>query len=107
MGVNQLLWHNDLSNAQMSATVIATLEKEMKGQELLKYRDAIRGCSRSLFKFYIDRMACTCLEERYKQLKTTQPKTGLCDHCEKRTERSKLFSCSQCNKVDTALESVN
>ena len=99
MGVNNLLFHDDPGNSQISASAIAELEEEMKGQNLLKYRDAIGGCSRSLFKFYMKRMSCTCLNEKYTKLKATQPKTGQCYYCDKRTDRSKLFACSQCNTV--------
>ena len=99
IGANSLISNCDLWTARISATVIATLEGEKKGQDLLKYGDVIGGCSRSLFKFYIDRIVCTCLDEKYKNLKAEKPKTGLCQHCVRRTERSKLFVCSQCNEA--------
>ncbi|KAL7546077.1 hypothetical protein ACHAWF_009418 [Thalassiosira exigua] len=95
-----LLPDSEFEEAHMAARVISTLETDTKTQhtqEKLKIRDALGGCTRSLYKFFIERMTCSCLDETYSKLKSERPKTGLCDHCKKRSERSNLFACSKCN----------
>jgi len=65
---------------------------------LLKYWDLVRGCKRSLVKFYRKRTPCHCLDETHAELKP-QPKTGVCRHCARRFERGLLKECSICNCV--------
>jgi len=104
IGVDTLLGEGDLEHAKLVALAISFLEDYIKqphdhSQGKLKYRDAVDGCMRSLFKFYIQRTSCSCLDEKYLQLKTEEPKTGICDGCGKRSERSNLFACSRCYEV--------
>ena len=63
----------------------------------MKFRDAVEGCERSLLRFYSKHVPCSCLDERYKALKS-QPKTGICVHCEQRKERSSLMVCTGCER---------
>lgn len=62
---------------------------------VMKVKDALEGCERSLAKFYSKRTPCSCLDEKCSELKK-EPKTGMCDHCKQRTLLDTLSICSRC-----------
>ena len=58
-------------------------------------RDLDEGGQRTVTRFINKRIECDCLKEKYDQSKKL-PKLGLCQHCWKQVERSKLFACIGC-----------
>ena len=64
-------------------------------KERLKLVDIIDGCHKSVIQFYADRTKCSCLDEKYHAIQS-MAKTGVCQFCRQRKERSKLLMCSAC-----------
>ena len=62
-----------------------------------KIRD-ISGSSnlRDALKFYRKRVICKCLKDMHLEARKTQPKTGMCYHCNETKERALLMVCSRC-----------
>ena len=51
---------------------------------------------RDALKFYSKRLACSCLQEKYKLARRSLPKLGMCEHCEKFMQREHLMTCGRC-----------
>ena len=51
------------------------------------------GNQRDVLKFYSKRISCSCLKQRYKWARSRLPKTGKCDGCGKKCDRSSLLLC--------------
>lgn len=62
---------------------------------IVKHRNLMLGCKRSLVKFYRKRTTCSCLDKMYTKLKP-QSKTGMCRYCAQRVEHRALIECSIC-----------
>mmetsp|Transcript_36948 Transcript_36948/g.66458 ORF Transcript_36948/g.66458 Transcript_36948/m.66458 type:complete len:257 (-) Transcript_36948:74-844(-) len=58
-------------------------------------RDLVQGGERETTRFFSKRIDCSCLKEKYKQVKH-QPKLGMCSHCEQTKERRKFLVCTGC-----------
>ena len=58
-------------------------------------RDLAEGGDRDIVRFFSKRITCSCLKEKYKQLKS-EPKLGSCTNCKQRKERRKLMVCALC-----------
>lgn len=87
---------------EMAATISTVLLKT----ELLeadtsdftvKMRNLAEGTERDTVSFFAKRIPCKCLKAMYRQIKS-EPKLGLCIHCEERKERCELMVCSLCMK---------
>ena len=64
-----------------------------------KVRDIFNSGScvgRDVLKFYRKRTACSCLKKMHLEARKTQPKTGLCSHCNVVKRRALLMVCSRC-----------
>ena len=71
---------------------------ERDAKAWLKNLDIMNGCNRSLVKFYVNQTPCNCLDEFYTVMKKT-PKMGQCVNCHEMKERSKLYICTGCERV--------
>jgi len=60
-------------------------------------RNLAEGNKRDTVSFFAKRIPCKCLKAMYRQIKS-EPKLGLCIHCEERKERRELMVCSLCRK---------
>lgn len=77
--------------------------ESMKGgvigaKESLNYIDMLDGCRMSLMKFFVKRSPCSCLKEKYAEMKMHQSKTGVCGHCKGRFQRKDLLVCTRCER---------
>ena len=66
------------------------------GKNHMKVVDIALGCERSVTQFFRKRISCSCLDKRYAAVKS-KPKSGLCDNCKQRKERTSLYVCSGCS----------
>lgn len=55
----------------------------------------LTSSNRSIIRFYISRIKCSCLDERYAKVQSL-PKMCVCSMCTKQIETSKLFLCGGC-----------
>jgi len=65
----------------------------------LRNMDIISGCTRSLVKYFVKQTPCNCLDELYAEIKSTTPKMGKCWGCKQKKERSELFICTGCERM--------
>jgi len=65
----------------------------------LRNLDILGGCQRSLVKHFVNSSSCNCLDEIYSQMKSTTPKMGHCFRCKQTKERSELFICTGCERM--------
>ena len=65
----------------------------------LRNLDITNGCERSLVKFFVNQIPCNCLDELYAQLKSRTKKMGMCSNCRQMKERSSLFICTGCERI--------
>ncbi len=76
------------------------LHKTRAVPNLTKVIELYSANDHTLVSYYRNRIPCTCLDEKYKEVKSIK-KMGRCHnpHCSHRkgnVERSKMFSCTQC-----------
>ena len=67
---------------------------------LIKLLELLSADDHTLVSFYRKRVPCSCLDKKYKEVKSVK-KMGVCCNktCslpERKVERSKMFSCTQC-----------
>jgi len=55
----------------------------------------LTSSNRSIIRFYISRIKCSCLDERYAKAQSL-PKMSVCSMCTKQIETSKLYLCGGC-----------
>ena len=55
----------------------------------------LRSSNRSIIRFFINRIKCSCLDERYAKVQSL-PKMSVCSRCAKQVETSKLYLCGGC-----------
>ena len=65
----------------------------------LRNVDIMNGCQRSLVKYFMKQIPCNCLNDLYAKVKSKMPKMGKCPNCKQRKERSELFICTGCERV--------
>jgi len=53
------------------------------------------GITRELLKFFRKRITCKCLKKMHLEARKTQPKLGVCFHCNQVKERALLMVCSR------------
>ena len=68
-------------------------------KKMLKNMDILNGCQHSLVKFFVNQIPCKCLDELYTQIKSTKPKLGSCKNCQQRKERTSMYTCTGCERV--------
>lgn len=61
-----------------------------------KVRDLLCGGERALTKFFRKRITCSCLDDKYVEVKPL-PRTGTCSWCKARMKLKELKICSGCN----------
>lgn len=66
-------------------------------KHFMNIKDAVRGCHRSLVRFFKKRIPCACLDGQYQSAVASRPKTGVCDNCMQRHDRKDLMDCSRCS----------
>jgi len=91
-----------LPHYEMAATIsIVLLKIELLEADTsdftVKMRNLAEGNKRDTVSFFAKRIPCKCLKAMYRQIKS-EPKLGLCIHCEERKERRELMVCSLCRK---------
>lgn len=65
--------------------------------ELAKFIiDSAGDTKRELAKFFTRRNGCSCLKQKYKDIKADQPKKGQCAKCSEVKDRAKLMLCQGC-----------
>ena len=67
-------------------------------EALLSMADLADDRERETTRFFAKRIDCTCLKEKYAQVKT-QPKIGFFDHCHQKKKRRELMLCTRCGHV--------
>ena len=92
----------NLPHYEMAATIsIVLLKIELLEADTsdftVKMRNLAEGNKRDTVSFFAKRIPCKCLKSMYRQIKS-EPKLGLCIHCEERKERRALMVCSLCRK---------
>ena len=65
----------------------------------LRNLDILGGCQRSLVKYFVKQMPCNCLDQIYAEIKSTTPKMGHCQKCRLFKERTNMFICTGCERV--------
>jgi len=93
---------SNLPHYEMAATIsIVLLKIELLEADTsdftVKMRNLAEGNKRDTVSFFAKRIPCKCLKAMYRQIKS-EPKLGLCIHCEERKERRELMVCSLCRK---------
>lgn len=93
---------SSLPHYEMAATIsIVLLKIELLEADTsdftVKMRNLAEGNKRDTVSFFAKRIPCKCLKAMYRQIKS-DPKLGLCIHCEERKERRELMVCSLCRK---------
>lgn len=91
----------DIKLAICLAALVLSLEMEnnydlSKGDTAIMAQDLVDGGERELTKFFKKRIQCSCLDEKWKQVKKRQPKLGVCVHCNQQKRRSELMLCTRC-----------
>ena len=108
LGTNHIL----KGQAEMAIPfAMAILEIETSGgdndmsfsEALLSMADLAHDRERETTRFFAKRIDCTCLKEKYAQVKT-QPKIGFCDHCHQKKKRRELMLCTRCGHVQYCSE---
>lgn len=61
--------------------------------------DMLNGCERSLVKYFANQIPCKCLDEIHSQMKSAIPKIGSCISCKQRKERTSMFICTGCERI--------
>ena len=104
--------HGDSSEAQLYASFACYFEEyiasEVRKTEVainwVKPFELLKADDHTLVSYFKKRISCSCLDEKYKEVKSVK-KMGWCCNpsCslpERRVERSKMFSCTQCGVVN-------
>ena len=86
----------------MAATIaLCLLKVELLEAETsdftVKMRNIAEGTERDVIRFFAKRITCGCLKKKWRAIKS-EPKLGLCIHCESRKKRHELMVCSLCRK---------
>ena len=86
----------------MAATIaLCLLKLELLEAETsdftVKMRNIAEGTERDVIRFFAKRITCGCLKKKWRAIKS-EPKLGLCIHCESRKKRHELMVCSLCRK---------
>lgn len=68
-------------------------------KKMLRSKDILNGCRRSLVKFFVNQIPCNCLDDLYDRVKSTTPKMSLCPGCQQRKERKSMLVCTGCERV--------
>mmetsp|Transcript_31853 Transcript_31853/g.66954 ORF Transcript_31853/g.66954 Transcript_31853/m.66954 type:complete len:261 (-) Transcript_31853:241-1023(-) len=94
-------WH--LEMAGIVATGILVIENfdefVSNGHTFISMlQDLVGGGERALTRYFSKRINCSCLKERYAQLRD-QPKVSLCSQCFQETLIKKLMMCTRCRGV--------
>ena len=80
-------------------TTLSDDEEEEKGfittKKVYKF---LRSSNRSIIRFYMSRIKCSCLDEQYTKARSL-PKMSVCIKCSNQIETSKLFLCEGCKLV--------
>ena len=108
----QLILEGDNDCAQQYASIACYFEEWIavnvhKNQATLRWAKIIElesADDNTLVSYYRKRIPCSCLDEKYKEVKSVK-KMGLCynstcSHPEDRVERSKMFSCTRCGNAN-------
>lgn len=109
LSTNNLLDGGGKNTEIASHLAFAALVYELSGKDMTsnekerKARDMLGGSERDIARFLWKRTKCSCLNERYEQLKS-EPKLGVCDGCwhrgkREQEHREKLEICTGCRMV--------
>jgi len=64
---------------------------------LLTLSDLQHGGERDIIRFFMKRTTCSCLKERYKQIKISHPKSkSRCNNCLQIKDRKSIMLCGRC-----------
>jgi hypothetical protein len=66
-------------------------------ETILKERDILRGCDRSIVEYLRERISCNCLDKKWKEVRS-KSRTALCSQCHKRFERKRMMACARCER---------
>jgi len=114
-GTTYLLVGENLDSSPMSLACVVTLMyidtydpsnpiplgnfDNRHAKNYLRHVDIVNGCQRSLVKYFMNQIPCYCLNELYTQVRCTTPKMGKCWGCNQMKERSTLYICTGCERV--------
>jgi hypothetical protein len=64
---------------------------------LLTLSDLQHGGEKDIIRFFMKRTTCSCLKERYKQIKISHPTSkSRCDNCHQVKDRRSIMLCGRC-----------
>ena len=108
----QCILKGDNRHAKVLASIVRYFEEFMAigvhmtraVPSLSKVHELLDADNHTLVSYYRNRIPCTCLDEKYKEVKSVK-KMGRCynrncSHPDRKVERSKMFSCSRCGLVN-------
>ena len=112
LGTQMILYPGDNLAAQLCAAfafyfeewIACEVRKTKADINWTKVHELRTADDHTLVKFYRKRIPCSCLDKKYKQVKSVK-KMGLCynpncSHPEGKVERSKMFSCTRCGAAN-------
>mmetsp|Transcript_10574 Transcript_10574/g.23409 ORF Transcript_10574/g.23409 Transcript_10574/m.23409 type:complete len:258 (-) Transcript_10574:31-804(-) len=101
IGTDSLL-NGNMTKAMVHAITIIMLELSTTSDPIVfnrkltaLTRDLVQDKERETTRFFSKRIGCSCLTERYAQLKT-QTKIGECSYCHEEKKRVELMVCQRC-----------
>ena len=100
-GRNDIAQRYAMLAAHFGEMIAVGLRKTKSVPKTAKVLELDSADDHTLVSFYRKRITCTCLDEKYKEVKSIT-KMGICfnlncSHPDRKVERSKMFSCSRCN----------
>ena len=88
-----------IDSYQPSSPITPGSFDQRDAKTFLRNLDITNGCERSLVKFFVNQIPCKCLDEIYSQIKSTKSKMGMCSNCKQMKERTSLFVCTGCERI--------
>ncbi|KAL9187046.1 hypothetical protein ACHAXT_010766 [Thalassiosira profunda] len=88
--------NNDLAFVAAMSILKIESESTLEPISIDTMRNLLENTEREANKFLSKRIPCQCLDERYKQLKETAPRTGICSNCRETKRCKDLMLCTRC-----------
>ena len=106
----QVILDGDKKAAQLYATLASYFEESIANKQTSGYPNVTKlvelfcADNHTLVSYYRKRIPCSCLDEKYNEVKSVK-KIGRCcnpscSHPQRKVERSKIFFCSRCGAAN-------
>ena len=102
ISVKTLELTGSLSPPETHSDILSSHKWLVSQPEMAKFMmDSLVGDKkRELSKFFLKRNGCSCLKQKYKDIKAEQPKQGACAKCNEFKDRAKLMLCQGCKVMN-------